>query len=88
MESGNAALSSLLAVPQEGENGEGDVYVDGLKEKPVFCQDDIFTYMKEGVKSRLHQHEREKLPVPHHLPSENRKQQPGLGRRDNDGGGG
>ena len=25
------------------ENGEGDVYVDGLKEKPVSCQDDIFT---------------------------------------------
>ena len=57
----NESVIDLLAdpgksSPQGGlkirENGEGDVYVDGLKEKPVFCQDDIFTYMKEGEKSR------------------------------------
>ena len=48
----NESVIDLLAdpgksSPQGGlkirENGEGDVYVDGLKEKPVSCQDDIFT---------------------------------------------
>jgi len=60
MEIYNETVVDLLSDPRSRASGglkiresdTGDVYVENLSEKSVSCEDDIFSYMKEGDKAR------------------------------------